>query len=153
MMDAAYRDDVPRVVPRAVPVPLAATRPLRQAVLRPHESLRTLASHEPGGAVAFGVLAGDGTLLATGLVGPDGEEDGRDGWRIRGMATAPAARGQGLGGLVLAALVAHAEAHGARRVWCNARTPALRLYARAGFRVVSDEFELPDIGPHRVMER
>jgi ribosomal protein S18 acetylase RimI-like enzyme len=139
--------------PRAVPVPLADTRPLRRAVLRPTSTVDELAAHEPLGAVAFGVLAADGTLRATGLVGPDGEDDGRGGWRIRGMATAPEARGQGLGGAVLAAVVAHAEGHGARRIWCNARTPALGLYERAGFRVVSGEFELPEIGPHRVMER
>jgi predicted GNAT family N-acyltransferase len=37
-------------------------------------------------------------------------------------------------------------------VWCNARTPARSLYERAGFTVASDEFELPEIGPHLVME-
>jgi predicted GNAT family N-acyltransferase len=37
-------------------------------------------------------------------------------------------------------------------VWCNARTPARAFYERAGFRTVSDEFELPEIGPHYVME-
>lgn len=132
---------------------LADTRPLRQAVLRPALTPDALAAHEPAGAVAFGVRNDAGTLLATGLVGPDGEDDGRGGWRIRGMATLPVARGQGLGGLVLAALVAHARRAGAQRIWCNARSPALGLYRRAGFAVVSDEFELPDIGPHVVVER
>ena len=46
----------------------------------------------------------------------------------------------------------HAIAHGATRVWCNARTPALSLYERAGFVVASDEFEPPGIGPHYRME-
>ena len=54
---------------------------------------------------------------------------------------------------MLAALLEHAESHGALRLWCNARTPARSFYERAGFRVVSDEFELPGIGPHVVMER
>ena len=30
---------------------------------------------------------------------------------------------------------------------CNARKPARSLYARAGFHVTSEEFELPHIGP------
>jgi hypothetical protein len=30
--------------------------------------------------------------------------------------------------------------------------PAASLYERAGIRVVSEEFELPHIGPHVVME-
>jgi predicted GNAT family N-acyltransferase len=54
---------------------------------------------------------------------------------------------------VLESLVRHAVDRGASRVWCNARTPARSLYERAGFSVVSEEFELPDIGPHLVMER
>lgn len=133
-------------------VPAAATRPLRRAVLRPHQTLEDLAAHEPPRAYAVGAfVAGDGAQpIAVGLVGPDGQDDG--GWRIRGMATAPAHRGHGAGAAVLRALVAHADSAGATRVWCNARTPARSLYERAGFRVVSDEFELPEIGPHVVME-
>jgi GNAT superfamily N-acetyltransferase len=69
------------------------------------------------------------------------------------MATTPSARGKGAGTAVLEALLRHALAAGASRVWCNARTSARPLYERAGFHVVSEEFELPDIGPHFVMER
>ncbi|MGN6870383.1 MAG: GNAT family N-acetyltransferase [Solirubrobacteraceae bacterium] len=129
-------------------VSLADTRPLRQQVLRPHQAVEELAGHEPAGAVAFGAFQGS-ELVAVGLVGRDGEPGD---WRVRGMATAPRARGQGAGSAVLHALVQHAIAHGARRVWCNARTPALTLYQRAGFVVASDEFELPDIGPRYRME-
>jgi hypothetical protein len=53
---------------------------------------------------------------------------------------------------VLEALVHHAVAHGATRLWCNARTPARTLYERVGFVVASDEFEPPQIGPHYRME-
>ena len=129
-------------------VPLADTRALRRQVLRPHQTVDELAHDEPPGAVAFGAFEGD-ELVAVGLVGPDGEPGD---WRVRGMATRPHARGQGAGTAVLSTLVAHAIAHGATRVWCNARTPALTLYERAGFVVASDEFEPPHIGPHYRME-
>ena len=129
-------------------LPLADTRALRQQVLRPHQMVEELADHEPAGAVAFGAFQGS-ELVAVGLVGPDGEPGD---WRVRGMATAPQARGRGAGSAILKALVQHAIAHGATRVWCNARTPALNLYQRAGFVVASDEFEPPDIGPHYRME-
>jgi ribosomal protein S18 acetylase RimI-like enzyme len=125
------------------------TRNLRHAVLRPHQELAALAGSEPPGAVAAGAFR-EGELIAVGLVGPDGEPGA---WRIRGMATAPHARRRGAGSAVLSALVAHAEAVGALRIWCNARTPALSLYERAGFHATSEEFEIPDIGPHFVMER
>ena len=130
-------------------ISLADTRPLRHKVLRPHETSESLASHESSDAYAVGVFD-DGALIAVGFVAPDGEPGA---WRIRGMATAPAARRKGAGTTVLDALLRHALAGGASRVWCNARTPARRLYERAGFHAVSDEFELPDIGTHFVMER
>lgn len=130
------------------PVALEETRALRQAVLRPHQSVDELAAHEPAGAFAAGAYEGD-SLVSVGLIGPDG---GPGAWRVRGMATAPAARGRGAGTAVLDTLVRHAFDHGAARVWCNARTPARSLYERAGFKVVSEVFELPEIGPHVVME-
>lgn len=130
-------------------VPLAETRALRRDVLRPYMSADELAAHEPSDAVAFGVFDGE-ELIAVGLVGPEGEPGD---WRIRGMAAKPEARGRGAGTKVLEALVDHAVANGAARLWCNARTPALSLYERAGFRATSDEFDTPRIGPHYRMER
>lgn len=130
------------------PIPVAETRALRQEVLRPHHTVEELARHEPAGAVAFGAFRGS-ELVAVGLIGPDGEPGD---WRVRGMASAPQVRGRGAGGAILHALVEHAIAHGATRVWCNARTRALTLYQRAGFVVASEEFEPPDIGPHYRME-
>ena len=130
------------------PISLADTRALRQEVLRPHQTVDELAGHEPAGAVAFGAFQGS-ELVAVGLVGPDGAPGE---WRVRGMAAAPQVRGRGAGSAILHALVQHAIAHGAGRVWCNARTPALALYQRAGFVVASDEFESPDTGPHYRME-
>jgi GNAT superfamily N-acetyltransferase len=130
------------------PVSLAQTRDLRREVLRPHQRVEELAGHEPAGAVAFAAFEGE-ELVAVGLVGPDGEPGD---WRVRGMATAPQARGRGAGTEILRALVQHAIDNGAVRVWCNARTPARTLYERVGFVAASDEFEPPHIGPHYRME-
>jgi ribosomal protein S18 acetylase RimI-like enzyme len=122
---------------------------LRQAVLRPHQTVEQVAAkNEPAGAFAVGAFDGD-ELVAVGLVMPDG---GLGAWRVRGMATAPWARRRGAGTAVLNALLQHATAHGATRVWCNARTRALSLYERVGFRTTSEEFELPRMGPHFVLE-
>jgi len=88
-----------------------------------------------------------GEIVAVGSVMPEGP-----GWRVRGMATAPPARGRGYGARVLAELVEHARAHGAQLIWCHARVPAVPLYERAGFRAVTDVYVLPETGPHRRME-
>ena len=134
---------------RVRPVTLEQSRGLRQAVLRPHETMAEVAAREASDAFAVGAFSG-GELVAVGLVAPEGEPGA---WRVRGMATAPHARGNGAGTAVLRALIEQATAGGARRIWCNARTPARSLYERAGFRVISEQFELPRIGPHYVMER
>lgn len=125
----------------------AESRELRWKVLRPHETLQAVALGERADGHTVGAFA-HGRLIATGSIVPEGAGS----FRVRGMATAPEARARGAGSAVLAALVEHARAHDARRVWCNARTPALSLYERAGFVPVSDEFELPHIGPHYRME-
>jgi GNAT superfamily N-acetyltransferase len=129
-------------------VDISDTRNLRQAVLRPHETVADLADSDNLDSFALGAFDGE-ELLGVGLIAPD---DAPGVWRVRGMATAPHARGEGVGTAVLDGLLVHAVAGGAVRVWCNARTPARTLYERAGMRVCSAEFELPDIGPHYVME-
>jgi ribosomal protein S18 acetylase RimI-like enzyme len=130
------------------PIPAAETRALRRSVLRPHQTLEQLAADEPADPFAVGAFRG-GQLAAVGMISP-GDDPGV--WRVRGMATEPQYRGRGAGSAVLDALLQHAVARGATRVWCNARTPALGLYERAGFRPTSDEFELAGIGPHFRME-
>ena len=130
-------------------IPVAETRPLRHRILRPHESIDQLISHEPPDAFAVGAFDGGDRLVAVGFVGRDGEPGA---WRVRGMATEPEARGRGAGNAVLAALLDHAAGAGAARVWCNARVRASSLYKRSGFKVATEEFDLPQIGPHLVME-
>jgi GNAT superfamily N-acetyltransferase len=69
--------------------------------------------------------------------------DGPEG-QLRGMAVAPAARGGGVGlTLVRAIEAAHPEG-----LWCNARVSALGFYEGAGWRVISETFDIPGVGPH-----
>jgi len=44
-----------------------------------------------------------------------------------------------------------ARSAGVTRFWCNARVPAVPFYAAMGWTVVSDVFDVPTAGPHRVM--
>ncbi len=129
-------------------ITLAETRELRQRVLRPHQTLEEVAADEPEGARVMGAFS-EGRLVAIGMIARG--EDPRV-WQLRSMAADSAVRGQGAGSAVLSALLAHARERGAVRVWCNARTPARSLYERAGFRATSEEFEVPQIGPHFRME-
>jgi GNAT superfamily N-acetyltransferase len=126
--------------------------PLRHAVLRAGLPLESACF--PGDQLAstihLAARAGDQVLAcATYLASP---YDGEPAYQLRGMATAPAVQGTGLG----RRLLIHAEglldaAIGLR--WCNARLTAIGFYARLGWTVASDVFDIPTAGPHRRMIR
>ncbi len=127
------------------------TLPLRQTVLRPGRSVA--ASQFPGddapatrhyGAFRAGQLLGIASLYLAELP----EQPGVTAWQLRGMATAPEARGMGFGRALVFACIAFARENGARLLWCNARTTAAGFYRKLGFETLGEEFEIPDVGPH-----
>ena len=126
---------------------------LRHAVLRPGlppESAEFDGDDAPStrhyGAVAGGEVIGCLSFMRSDRGGPAHQ--------LRGMATAASARGTGIGRALLRfadeALVA---ATGIRGLWCNARVESIGFYERVGWEVVSDVFDVPGVGPHRVMVR
>ena len=127
-------------------------RPLRHRILRPGQAYEETAY--PGddlpdtvhlGAFDGDRLVGIASLYREGREGP--------GWRLRGMATDDTVRGAGFGGALLAACMDHVAAAGGGELWCNARMVAVGFYRRAGFEVLSEEFDVPGIGAHVVMAR
>ena len=79
-----------------------------------------------------------------------GEFEGA-GYQLRGMATIDEYRGQGIGNKLLNFGLTYLRGQGANYLWCNARKKALKFYRDMGLEVISDEFEVPVIGPHYVM--
>jgi ribosomal protein S18 acetylase RimI-like enzyme len=73
------------------------------------------------------------------------------GYQLRGMATIPKYRGEGIGNKLLNFGLTYLRGQKANYVWCNARTKALKFYRDMGFEIISDEFEVPVIGPHYVL--
>lgn len=75
-------------------------------------------------------------------------------WHLRGMATAPAFRGRGVGTALMKLLEEDLRASSVvRLLWCNARVPASRFYQKLGWVIRSDIFEIPTAGPHYRMTR
>jgi GNAT superfamily N-acetyltransferase len=139
-----------------VPVTAEAVRPLRQAVLRPHQRVEDLVwpGDDAAGALHLGARAGGGEgLIGIVSIAPEAHPyDPRSGdWRIRGMATTPDARGRGVGAELLRACLAHALWSGGTRAWCSARTSAAGFYERQGFSPEGDVFDKPGVGPHVIM--
>jgi GNAT superfamily N-acetyltransferase len=133
------------------PADLDRVRELRHLVLRPHQPPGSLVYDRDDDPEALHLGAFDhGELVAIASVVPDAPPDeAADGaWRVRGMATVPAFRGRGIGGLLLERCVQHARDRGGSVVWCNGRVPAQAFYERHGFVAVRGPFDLPGIGPH-----
>jgi GNAT superfamily N-acetyltransferase len=144
-------------------VPAASVHPLRTRVLRPDWApgrLLTLDADPEGVHIA---AERNGQTVGVATVYPEApDERGRGpipdtafaagvAWQLRGMATDPAAQGQGIGARVLAAAVEAVRDSGGLLLWCHARIAAVPFYERAGLVAVTDAFEISDIGLHVVM--
>lgn len=134
-------------------VDAATVRPLRHAVLRPGQPLSEVTYPADEVGAHFAAYDGDRLLGVASVFAEDYPDTGEPGWRLRGMAVDPAARGRGIGAALLAATIEYAAAAGGRLYWCNARTPVLGFYARQGLSVAGAEFEIPGGGPHHRMRR
>ena len=128
--------------------------PLRLRVLRPGQSPSSVDHEYDYLAEAVHVAAVDSAsdVVACATLYPEPTPDGRAAWRLRAMATAPEVRGKGYGASTLRFGMRLARDRGAALLWCNARSGAVWFYEHLGFVKMSDEFEIPPIGPHYVME-
>jgi GNAT superfamily N-acetyltransferase len=129
----------------------AEVRSLQAAVLRPDGPLPGDQPPPPEAlhvaALEDGVIVGAATILPAPWPGPGRIPE--PAWRLRGMVTAPAARGTGIGRAVLEEVLGLAAGRGAASAWAEARSPALGFYRRLGWTVVGAEWVKPGVGPHR----
>ena len=80
--------------------------------------------------------------------------EGQAAYQLRGMATQADRVGRGVGTALLSfAVEAIARESTATWLWCNARVAAAGFYEKAGWRIVSDIFDVPTVGPHYRMVR
>ena len=66
------------------------------------------------------------------------------GYQLRGMATLHANQSMGIS-------IIYLRGQKANYLWCNARKLAFRFYTGLGFEFISEEFDIPGIGPHKAM--
>jgi predicted GNAT family N-acyltransferase len=137
-----------------VEVDVARILPLRHAVLRPSQPLQAAmfdVDRLPGTVHLAGLLGERVVCCATFATVPFAGEPAH---QLRGMATAADQRGLGWGARVLRAGERRClGASSTALLWCNARVGAVAFYARDGWEIVSAEFAIPGVGPHRVMRK
>jgi len=71
--------------------------------------------------------------------------------QLRGMATLTEHKGKGLGRLIIQAAIRESKKRNHDVLWCNAREEAVEFYEKQGFKIISELFEIPKVGPHCVM--
>ena len=72
-------------------------------------------------------------------------------FQLRGMATALDFQGKGYGNQLLNFAIVYLRGQKVNYIWCNARQKAFKFYQSIGFEFISEEFEIPGIGPHKAM--
>ncbi|OVZ63710.1 GNAT family N-acetyltransferase [Pigmentiphaga sp. NML080357] len=117
---------------------------IRQAVFVDEQSVPLELEYDDADAVCLHAVAYDaaGSPLGTGRLLPDGH--------IGRMAVHRHARGLGVGGAILDALIAEAQRRGHRRLLLHAQTRARRFYETRGFQAEGEEFMEAGI-PHVLM--
>jgi len=131
----------------------AETFPLRQRVLRPDDTIDDLSDR--GSDIDHFAALADGEVIGSAAVrreAPPWDAGRESSWRVRGMATSEGKRGEGVGTALLDAVIVHVRQRGGRLLWCDARTPAVAFYQRAGFVTRGEAWSDPVLGPHIAME-
>lgn len=127
------------------------TYPLRHLVLRPGRPIETcyFDGDQDFDTVHIGLYEKDEIQCIVSFRKKSHEYFSEDNqYQLRGMATHPEKRGQGLGKLIIEEglkLFKH------DLIWCNARISARGFYEKFGFKSHGEVFEIPDVGPHIIM--
>lgn len=134
--------------------------PLRHRVLRPGRPIFT--AHFDGDDDPETIhlalfwqsdLASCLTLMKRPVPGTENTSNEKNTYQLRGMATAVEHRGTGCGKELIEKTEKLLKEKNAALIWCNARIKAVPFYKKAGFKVISDEFEIEGIGPHFRMKK
>lgn len=131
------------------------TLPLRSLVLRNglREAQCVFPQDHNEGVLHLGSFAGDQLVSVATIFPEDDPEHGPKGFRLRGMASDPAFAGKGYGAKLINFAIDELTSANAAYIWCNARSSAAAFYTKLGFTMISEEFEIPGIGPHFNMIR
>lgn len=133
-----------------------STIDLRTRVLRPGQPIELCHYPEDNLASTFhvGVMNQKGQVICNGTFMQQTHEhfpEAKLPYRLRGMATDPLFQKQGLGSLVIHKALAILNEKKSDLLWFNARISAEEFYTKLGFKPIGEIFEIPSVGPHKVM--
>lgn len=127
---------------------------LRQEILRPGKPIETChfnGDHEEPSFHLGAFVEGKLASVASFYLENHPQFENQVQYRLRGMATLPEFRKKGLSASLIKTGVPIIKKNQANLLWCNARTGAEPFYHKVGFHTCSNIFDIPDIGPHVLM--
>jgi ribosomal protein S18 acetylase RimI-like enzyme len=138
-------------------VSAAEVYPLRLLVLRPggkHEDCIFSGDDDPD-TLHLAAKDDQGRILGVASFYQAGHSEvpSKQCMQLRGMATHPDVRGLGYGKALVLEALRYFREKGQDAIWCNAREIAITFYTSLDFQILGEPFEIPGIGPHRVMWR
>jgi predicted GNAT family N-acyltransferase len=132
------------------------TYEIRQKVLRPGKPIEACKFSGDNDEMTFhlGAYVND-TLVSVASFYMDNHPkiDAPYQFRLRGMATLPEFRGQGMSSALLRTAFPLIKKNHVKIVWCNARKSAVGFYQKVGFTTIGEPFDIEDIGPHLLMQK
>ncbi|OAQ38638.1 GCN5 family acetyltransferase [Pedobacter psychrophilus] len=99
----------------------------------------------------LGYFEGDELVCVASFHSQRYEKFDGEAFQLRGMATASKYQGKGIGNKLVNFAIVYLRGQKINYLWCNAREKAVKFYQSLGFELVSDFFEIPGIGKHKVM--
>ena len=131
------------------------TYPLRLNVLWPHLNRLDqcgIGVDELEGTFHVGAFKnGEIVSIGTFLIQKNEKFDKEIQYRLRAMATSPTVRGQNYGRKIVDFAIIELKNRNIEILWCDARKIALGFYEKMGFTIIGDYYDVPKIGPHKLM--
>ena len=147
---AELRPGLPRASAEFDDDTTTTTRHFGAFVVAASDAIRSGATVTPDGTVSGATVASNDAIACVSFM--ERPYGGAAAYQLRGMATRADLARRGIGSALLQHALAELVTRGdARRFWCNARLAAVPFYRRMGWEPASDVFDIPSVGPHRVM--
>lgn len=136
-------------------LPTAEIQKLRHEVLWPHKPSFEDCVIKPDhisttfhmGALENNEVVGTSTFL----IDINDKFDTTSQYRLRAMATSPSVRGKQVGRQIIEVSIEKLKNMNIDLLWCDARLEATGFYEKLGFKMKGDIYNVPDIGPHKLM--
>lgn len=128
---------------------------LRHEVLWPHKNSHLECVIEPDSIETtfhMGAIENNKTVgTSTFLVEKNDQFKSDNQYRLRAMATCPSVRGKQVGRRLIELSIEKLKQMKVDLLWCDARIEATGFYEKLGFQMKGQIYEVPNIGPHKLM--